>query len=113
MLCPKTSTEKLYLKCILYVSNKYVPNKYVPNKYVPNKYVPNKYVPNKLLKQITRVNIPRFNANLLYIVKFSISVFLLWLQVFLFVCFAVYVYCSSAVAENRCTTHQVLADSKK
>ena len=25
-------TEKLYLKCILYISNMYVSNKYVPNK---------------------------------------------------------------------------------
>ncbi len=53
----KDFNEKLYLKCILYLSNKCVPNKFVPN---------------KLLKLITGVNIAHFNANLLYFVKFSI-----------------------------------------
>ena len=53
VLCPKNLTEKLYLMYIL--------------------YVPNMYVTIKFQKLITRVNIPCSNANLLYFVKFSIS----------------------------------------
>ena len=37
--------------------------------YVSNMYVLNKYAPNKLLKLTTGVNIPHFNANMLYFVK--------------------------------------------